>query len=103
MWTSFKKLVSKETTIWRLKNLTVTINFFKNNVFQLSHGIKNIEASCIYTQWSKFFLQLLLLKVCESFRLGQLKKPEVHFGLYESTFTLIEKRRPNKYCLFEVN
>ena len=47
------------------------------------------------------FLQLLLLKICESFRLGQIKKPEGYFGLYESSFTFIEKRstvyREEKY------
>ena len=34
-------------------------------------------------------MQLLLLKVCESFRFGQIKKLEVYFGLYEpsSAFT----------------
>ena len=51
----------------------------------------------------KDLLQLLLLKVCMSFRFGQIKKLEVCFGLYESSFTFIGKRRPNKYCLCEVN
>ena len=46
---------------------------------------------------------LLLLKVCESFRFEQLKKVEVYFGLYEFFFTFIEKKRPNKYCLCEIN
>ena len=64
--------------------------FRKNNVFQLS---------TTYTL-EKRFLQLLLLKVCESFRLGQL---EMYFGLYESSFTFIEKRQANNYCLCEVN
>ena len=63
-----------------------------------------IEASCIYNIHSrKFFLKLLLLKVCESFRFGQIKRLEVYFDLYESSFTYTEKRRPNKYCLCEVN
>ena len=48
------------------------------------------------------FLQLLLLKVCESFRFGQIKKLEMYFGLYEPSFTFIGKRRPNKHCLCEV-
>ena len=46
---------------------------------------------------------MLLLKVCESFRFGQLKKVKVYFGLYEFFFTFIEKKRPNKYCLCKVN
>ena len=63
-----------------------------------------IEASCIYeTHWRKHFLQLLLLKACESFKLGQIKKPEADFGMHESSFTFIEKKRPNKYYLCEVN
>ena len=48
-------------------------------------------------------MQLLLLKVCEWFRLGQIKNLEVYFGLYEPSFTFIEKKRPNKYCLCEVD
>ena len=48
-------------------------------------------------------MQLLLLKVWESFRFGQIKKLEVYFGLYEFSFTFIEKKRPNKYCLCKVD
>ena len=64
-----------------------------------------IEASCIYKilTGEKNILQLVLLKACELLRFGQIKKLEVYFGLYESTFTFIEKRRPSKYCLCEVN
>ena len=39
----------------------------EHDVFQLSHGIKNIHRSKFYqqhTQWMKSLLQLLLLKVC---------------------------------------
>ena len=80
--------------------------FRKNNVFQLSHGTKNIHQSKLHLQhtlWRKSFLQLLLLKVCESFRFGNIKKLEVHFCLHESYFTFTEKRRLNKYCLCKVN
>ena len=56
-----------------------------------------------HTNWSKNFLQLLLLKVCESFKFGQIKKLEVYFGLFESPFTFIEKKRPIKYCLCKAN
>ena len=48
-------------------------------------------------------LQLLLLKVCESFRFGQIKSLEVYFGLHGPSFTFIVKKRPNKYCLCEVD
>ena len=63
------------------------------------------EASCIYKihTGEKNILQLLFLKLCEPFRLGQIKKLEVYFGLDESSFTFTEKRRPNKYSLCEVN
>ena len=44
-------------------------------------------ASITYTL-EKHFLQLLLLKACESFRFGEVKKLEEYFGLYES-FTFI--------------
>ena len=64
-----------------------------------------IETSCIYNihTGEKIFLQLLLLKVCDLFRFGQIKTHEKYFGLYESSFIFIEKIRPNKYCLCEVN
>ena len=49
----------------------------KTNVFQLSDGIKNIHRSKLHlqhTHWRKKVLQLLLFKVCESFRFGQIRK-----------------------------
>ena len=48
-------------------------------------------------------MQLLLLTVCELFRFGQIKKREVYFGLCESSFTFMENKRPNKYCLCEAD
>ena len=48
-------------------------------------------------------MQLLLFKVCESFRFGQIRKLEKYFDLYESSFNFIEKIRPNRYCLSAVN
>ena len=48
-------------------------------------------------------LQLLLLKVGESFRFGQIKSLEVYFGLHGPSSTFVEKKRPNKYCLCEVD
>ena len=62
-----------------------------------------IEASCIFKilTGEKNILWLLLLKVCESFRFGELKKLEVYFGLYESSI-FIENRRPIKYYLCEI-
>ena len=72
--------------------------FRKNNISQLSHGTKNIHRSKLHleqTHQRKHFLQQLLLKVCESFRFGQIKKLELYFGLYESAFIFIEKRRSN--------
>ena len=71
-----------------------------------SHGTKNIHRSKLHLQhttWTTKFSQLLLLKVCESFNFGQIKKLEVYFGLFESPFTFIEKKRPIKYCLCIAN
>ena len=48
-------------------------------------------------------MRLLLLKVCQSFKFGHIKNFDVHFGLYESSFTFIEERRSNKYCLRDAN
>ena len=90
------------------KNLTVTTHLAKK-ITPFSYYMEQkafIEASCIYnishTHWGKPFLQLLLWKVCESCRLGQIKKLEVDFGLYEPSFAFIEKKRPQKYCLCEL-
>ena len=97
----------QKTTIWRLKKshsndkplekITPSSYYMEQKTF--------IEASCIYNIHTaeNCFLQLLVLKVCQSFRLGQIKKLEVYLGLYESFFTFIVKRRPNKYCLCEAN
>ena len=49
----------------------------KNNVLQLSHGIKNIHQSKFYqqhTHWRKIYLQLPLLTVCELILFRQIKK-----------------------------
>ena len=59
----------------------------KNNVLQLSHGIKNIHQSKFYqqhTHWRKIYLQLPLLTVCELILFRQIKKLAVFVGLYES-------------------
>ena len=105
--TSFKTLVSKKTTIWRLKKYQSNNKLLEKITSpKLSHGTKNIHRSKLHlkhTQWRKKILQLMLLNVCESFRFRQIKKLEVYFGLYESSFTFIEKRRPIKYCLCEAN
>ena len=57
-----------------------------------------------HAQWGKDFSQLLYIKRFAS-RLfsDRVKKLVVYFGLYESSLGLPEKRRPNKYCLWEVN
>ena len=62
----------------------------KYNVSQLSHGIKSIYRGKLYLQHTdrgKNFLQLLFLKIFESFRLGQ-RKLEMFFGWYESSLLL---------------
>ena len=62
----------------------------KYNVSPLSHGIKSIYRGKLYLQHTdrgKNFLQLLFLKIFESFRLGQ-RKLEMFFGWYESSLLL---------------
>ena len=49
-----------------------------------------------YTLEKRFFAVAILLKVCELFLVRQAKKT---CGLF---FGPPEKRRPNKYCLWEV-
>ena len=97
--------VSKKTTIWQLKKshsndkLLEKITSFSYHMEQKTF----IEASGIYNIHSgeKIFLQLLLLKLCESFRLLYIAKFGVYFGL--CVLLRLEKRRPNKYCLCEAN
>ena len=63
-----------------------------------------IEGSCIYNMHGKLFAVAAFEGLwVGQIRLGQIKKPEGYFGLNESSFTFIEKRRPSKYCLCEVN
>ena len=64
-----------------------------------------IETSSIYNihTGQNNFSSGYFWRFCELFRFGQIKKFEVYFDLYESSFTFIEKRRLNKYCLCEVN
>ena len=77
---------------WR--NLRISINFYKNNVFQLLHEIKKIfiKASCN----RKSFLQLLLLKVWESFLFRESKKTCSILGLYDSS---VDFKRKTKWKL----
>ena len=52
LWSDLQSMISfqnKKATAWRLKEtLKYRQNFMKNNVFQLSHGIKNIHQSKLY-------------------------------------------------------
>ena len=61
----------------------------KYNLLQLSHGIRNYRGKLYlqYTDSGKKFLQLLFLKIFESFCLGQ-RKLEMFFGWYESSLLL---------------
>ena len=80
--------------------------FMKSNVFQLSHGIKNIRRSKLYhwqTHWRKDFLLLLLLEVCGWFLFGQSKKKRGIVWSVLVFFAFTEVRRLNEYCLWEVN
>ena len=59
----------------------------KYDVSQLSHGVKNIHRNKLYQQqmrWRESFLQLLLLKVSESFILRQSKNILLYFGVNQS-------------------
>ena len=105
MRTSFKTLVSKKATTWQLKKYWKCDNFFmKISVFELSHGIKNIYQGNLHlesTHWRNKNWQLLLLKVCDSFRFAQSKNTDSVLWSVLVFFT--DKIRPSKYCLREVN
>ena len=87
-------------------NLWVIINLYKKNVFQLSHGIKNIHRTKLY-QWytdlGNTFLQLLLLKVCEAFLFRPSSNVYSILWSVQVFFAFLEKRRPNRYWLWEEN
>ena len=98
--TSFKTLVSKKETVWCLKKSHSNDKLLEN-ITSSSYNMEQktfIEASCIYNihTGKKFFCSCYFWRF--SFRFTQIKKLEVYFGLYQSSFTFIEKRKPNKYC-----
>ena len=105
IWTSFKTLVSKKATIWQLKKSHSNDRLLEKITSSSYHMEQKtfIEASCIYNihTGEKNFCSCYFWRF--SFRFGQIKKLEVYFGLYQSSFTFIEKKRPNKYCLCEVD
>ena len=81
------------------------ITFTKNNDFKLSNGTKHVHQSKLYLEhahWRKGFLQLLLLKVCESFLLRQSKKTCSVLWSVWASFAFLQRRRSNKYCFEEV-
>ena len=87
-------------TIWRLKKFQGNDKLLEKITSSSYHMEQKtfLGASCIYNIHTreKNVLQLLLLKVCETFRFEQIKNLELYFGLYESSFTFIEKRRSNE-------
>ena len=64
-----------------------------------------IEASCIYSihTGEKHFCSCYFWRFVSRLDSDRLKKCEVYFGLYESSLTFIEAKRPIKYCLCEVD
>ena len=66
MWKSKK---SSDMAIEKILN----IFFKKSNVFQLLHGMKNVYGKKIYVHWRKSFLQLLVLRIFDSFLFRQSK------------------------------
>ena len=81
--------------------LWVMINLCKKYCFQLSHTIKNIHRRKLYQlgHLGKTFLQLLLLKVCETLLLGQNNKACSILWPGSVYFAFIEKRRPKTFSI----
>ena len=77
--TYFKTLGSKNAGTWWLgKPLRLTVNYYKKQCFPvisrtIKYSLKQV-ISITYTQEKKVFLQLLLLKVFESFLFGDSKQ-----------------------------
>ena len=86
-------------------NLWVTINLYEKCLLVITWH-KNYSSkqviSMIYT-FGKDFLQLLLLKVCETFLFKQSNKVYSILWSARVFFAFLEKRRPNRYWLWEEN
>ena len=87
-------------------NLKVTTNFNKKQWLSVikwnqKHSPKKV-VSIKRTLDKKFFVAAFL-KVCESFLLRQMDKTCSALWSLWVLFAFLEKRRPNKYCLREVN
>ena len=100
----FQNTCFKEYNIMAVSpNCWLTINLYKNNVFELSHGIKSIHRSKSYqwyTHFGKTFLYLLLFKGLwdVSFQSNKV------YSILSSArvfFTFLEKRNPNRLWLWE--
>ena len=103
------QLYSNHTSAWVF---SCKFAAYLQNTFLWEHSlngcfwINNIHRSKLY-HWhahlQKTFLQLLLLKVCETFIFRQSKKLCSILWSIWVFFAFLEKRRSNRYCLWEVN
>ena len=103
MYVFKERLIQRKRQYCGWKNRTViTTNFEKKKTSSSYHMEQKtlIEASSIYNihAGEKHFCSAANFE-----GLWQIKKHEVYFGLYKSSFTFIEKKRPNKYCLCKVD
>ena len=103
MWTSFKRLASKNAATQQLHQTSGQRQIsIKNNVFQLSHGIKNIHRRKLYQSYTdlrKTFLQLFLGTIARCLHFpDRVEKLVVYLGLYESSSHF--SRRKTKQILF---
>ena len=92
MRTSIKTLVSRKTTILRLKKSQSNDKLFRKiNVFHSSPGIKTfIEVSYIYNihAGEEVFSSCFFGRFVSRFDPDKVKQFEVNFGLYESSLLL---------------
>ena len=88
------------------KNLNVTINFSKNNIFHLSYWMKKLllkqDVATICTLEKNFYVALVLFKVSESFLFRESEKPCTFLCSVLVFFGFQEKKRPNRYYLWEI-
>ena len=98
MRTSFKHLFQRTQQYGGFTNLWTTINLYKKQfvpviTWNKKHSLKQVGINDIHT-WERLFLQLLLLKFCETFLFRQSNKVYNILWPVRVFFPFLEKRRP---------
>ena len=105
--TSFKTLISKKATIWRLKESQSNKKRLQKTMTS-SYEMEQktfIEASCVYhiNTGGKVLCSCYFWRFVSFFFCYSVKKIRSALLPVPVSFVFLKKRRPNKYSLWEVN